>query len=256
MGVETFTLTRAARIHFLDPVKMLFVVLHAVHAVKWKRAEQSIAGDGAAHPRDCRSIFVTQKMPPKTGLGALGILEFDDPHPLDRFLAHSEKTGCDLRNHVVIIRDEAVGIPAFAGAAEGVPGCGGAGLGKNGMDADRPEAHPPAIDGNIDMDLRPAIPALIQIKPGVDIGNLIVWSLVTGDCVGLLVSTDPGSSNLNRIRSNPPPEAPCLYSRCGGGVWPVSASCHVDRIKSPDQRGSPRQSTLGLSRNTSAFWGH
>jgi hypothetical protein len=69
-------------------------------------------------------------------------------------------------------------------------------------------------------------------------------------------SSNPGTSNLNRMLSNPPPEAPCRDSRCAGALCPVAAWCQFARIKSLDHRGSPMHSALGFRRIVSACCGH
>ncbi len=54
-----------------------------------------------------------------------------------------------------------------------------------------------------------------------------------------------GKRNCNR--SNPPPESPTSFSRCGAGAWPVSAIIQLPASRSPVQRQSPSVANTGLS---------
>ena len=154
-----------------DPVQMLFVVFDAVNAVEGERAEQRVSGDGAPHAGDSRGVLVAQQMPAEAGFGALRIFEFHDPHALDGILAHAEKAGGDLRDHVVVIRLEPVRIPSLARAGKAVPGRSRASFGQNSVDAHRPETHSSAVYRDVDVYLRPAIIATIQIQAGVDLSR-------------------------------------------------------------------------------------
>ncbi len=160
---------QAVGIHFLDPIEVLLVVFHAVDAVEGERAEQRVARHGLAHARHGGRVLVAQQVPAQAGFGALGVLELDDPHALDGVLAHAKKAGGHLRDHMVVVGLQTVVISALAGAGERVPRHGRAGFAQNRVDADRPEAHPPAIDREVDMDLRPAIAAVVQVQARVDL---------------------------------------------------------------------------------------
>ena len=145
------------------------MVLDAVDAVEGERAEQGVAGHGLAHAGDRRSVLVAQQVAAQARLGALGVLELHDPHALDGLFAHAEQARGHLRDHVVVVGPQAVVIPALAGAGEAVPGRRRAGLGQDRVDAHRAEAHPAAVDRHVDVDLRPAVAALVQIQARVDL---------------------------------------------------------------------------------------
>ena len=162
---------QAVAIHFLDPIDVLLVVFHAVDAVEGERAEQGVARHRLAHARDGGGVLVAQQVSAQAGLGALGVLELDDAHALDGILAHAEQARGHLRDHVVVVGLQTVVISALAGAGERVPRRGRAGLAQNRVDADRAEAHPPAVDGDVDMDLRPAVAAVVQVQPRVDLAS-------------------------------------------------------------------------------------
>ncbi len=98
------------------------MVLDAVDAVEGEGAEQRVAGHGLAHAGHRGSVLVAQEVAAQTGLGALGVLELHDAHPLDGLLAHAEEPGGHLGDHVVVVGPEAVVIAALAGAGEAVPG--------------------------------------------------------------------------------------------------------------------------------------
>ena len=161
---------QAVAIHFLDPIEMLLVVFHAVDAVKGERAEQGVAGHGLAHARHGGRVLVAQQVPTQSGFGTLCVLELDDPHPLNGVLAHAEQAGGHLRDHMVVVGLETVVIAALAGAGERVPRGGRAGFAQNRVDTDRSKTHPSAIHGEVDMDLRPAIVAVVQVQSRVDVG--------------------------------------------------------------------------------------
>ncbi len=102
-------------------------------------------------------VLVAQQVPAQARLGPLGILELDDPRPLDRLLADAEQARGHLRDHVVLVRDEALGIAAFAGAGEAVEGLGHPGLAQQHADVGRAERHAAAVPGHVDGDLGPRI---------------------------------------------------------------------------------------------------
>ena len=147
------------------------MVFHAVDAVEGERAEQGVAGHRLAHAGHGGGVLVAQQVPAQARLGALGVLELHDAHALDGILAHAEEAGGHLRDHVVVVGPQAVGVSALAGAGEGVPRHGRAGFAQDGVDAHRPEAHAAAIDRHVDMDLRPAVVAVVQVQAGVDSGR-------------------------------------------------------------------------------------
>jgi len=118
---------QAAEIHFLDPIDVLLVVLHAVDAVEGERAEQGVARHRLAHARHS-GVFLSPSRVAQAGLCALGVFELDDAHALDGVLAHAEEAGGHLRDHVIVVGLETVVVSAFAGAGEGIPRGGRAGL--------------------------------------------------------------------------------------------------------------------------------
>jgi len=73
VGVETFTLTQAGGVHFLDPIQVFLVVFHAIHAVEGERAEQRVAGHRLAHAGDSGSVLIASRCPPAR-LGACAYL--------------------------------------------------------------------------------------------------------------------------------------------------------------------------------------
>ena len=140
-----------------------------VDAVERERREQGIARHRLAHAGHRRGVLVAEQVAAEARLGALRVLELDDRHALDGFLAHAEQPRRHLGDHVVVVGLQAVEVAALAGAGEGVPGHRGAGLAEDGVDADRPERHAAAVHREVDVDLRPAIVAAVQIQARVDL---------------------------------------------------------------------------------------
>ena len=163
---------QGAFIHFLDPIEVLLVILDGVHAVKRERREQGIAGNRFPHARDRRRVLVAEQVAAQTGLGALGVFEFDDRHALDGVFAHAEKTGRNLRDDVVVVGLQAIVETALARAREGVPCGGGARFAQNGVNTDRAKRHAAAVDWKIDVQLRSAVIAVIEVEAGVDLGRI------------------------------------------------------------------------------------
>ena len=91
------------------------------------------------------------------------------------------------------------------------------------------------------MNLRAAVVAAIEVEPRLDLGGIEV--------AGRLLR----ESEAQAVES--PPDAPWRYSSPPWGGCPVSASCQVERIKSDDQRGSPRMSAVGLRISERAWRG-
>ncbi len=116
-----------------------------------------------------RRVLVAQQMSAQPGFGALGILEFHDGHPLDGFLAHAEKAGGDLGDHVVVIGPHPLHVPALPGAGKGIPRGRRTGFGQLGDIAHRPEGHAAAIPGHIDLNLGPPVFPVVQQNAGVDL---------------------------------------------------------------------------------------
>jgi len=127
--------------------------------------------------------------------------------------------------------DEPVREAAFAGASEPVPGHRGPSFGQDRVDADRSEGHPTAIDRKIDVHLGTSVPAPVEIEPGIDAGRMIA-----------AIGRSESENAVGRSRR------PILHAGFQAvlGSMPVSAWCQVERIKSDDQRGSPRTSADGL----------
>ena len=95
-----------------------------------------------------------------------------------------------------------------------------------------PKVMPAAVDGDVDVHLRPAVVAPVQVEAGVDLAGV---QSAAGGCSG----------KRKRSLSNPPPEAPCWYSRppAGRARWRPGARW----------RGSGRSSSAG--RPWSRRWG-
>ena len=119
---------QALAVGFLDPIHVLLVVFHAVHAVKGERAEKRVARHRLAHARHGGGVLVAQKVPAQAGLGALSVFELDDAHALDGILADAEEASGHLCDHVVVIGPQAVVISALAGAGKRIPRHGRPGL--------------------------------------------------------------------------------------------------------------------------------
>jgi hypothetical protein len=105
-------------------------------------------------------------------LGALGILELDHAHALDGVLAHAKQAGRDLGDDVVVVGLQTIVKTALAGAGEGVPRSRSTRLGHDGVDTDRAEGHAAAVDRQINVHLRSAIVATIEIEACVDLGGI------------------------------------------------------------------------------------
>ena len=116
-------------------------------------------------------VLVAQQVPAQARLGALGVLELDDPRPLDRLLAHAEQARGHLGDHVVGVGDEALGVAALAGAGEAVEGLGHAGLAQQHADVGRAERHAAAVPGHVDGDLRPRIVAAVEHAASVEMSS-------------------------------------------------------------------------------------
>ena len=150
------------RIDVRHPVEMFLVVFHRVDAVEGEGREERHPHDRFPQGRHAGRVSVAQQVAAQAGLGPLGILELDDPRPLHRLLADAEQPRGYLRDHVVLVRDEAVGIAAFAGAGEGVECLGHPGLAQQHADVGRTERHAAAVPGDVDLDLLAGIVPPVQ----------------------------------------------------------------------------------------------
>ncbi len=139
------------RIDVRHPVEMFLVVFHRIDAVEGEGREERDPHDRFAQGRHAGRVLVAQQVAAQAGLRPLGILELDDPRPLDRLLADAEQPGGHLRDHVVLVGDEPVGIAALAGAGEAVEGLGDAGLAQQHADVGRTERHAAAVPGDVDL---------------------------------------------------------------------------------------------------------
>jgi hypothetical protein len=153
---------QTAGVDLFDPVYMLFVIFHRVHAVEWKGGEESISGNGFPHLGDRRGHLIAQKMSPQSGFGALRILEFNDANSLNRFLPHAEEPGRHLRDHVVVIRLQEFRVPPLTGAGKGIPSLGRPGSRNHGGLADGSKRHPAAVKRHRDPNHRPLVASPIQ----------------------------------------------------------------------------------------------
>src|SRR5207249_1265229 len=85
-------------------------------------------------------------MTAKPWLRTLSILELDNRRVLNGLLADPEHAGCDLRDHIVFVRDELVRIAAFARASVRSKLLCGPCPGEHEVEANRSKGHSAAID--------------------------------------------------------------------------------------------------------------
>src|SRR5439155_25430404 len=97
-------------------------------------------------------------MTAKPWLRTLSILELDNRRVLNGLLADPEHAGCDLRDHIVFVRDELVRIAAFARASVRSKLLCGPCPGEYGAEAHRPTRHGSAISEGV----RRRVPLLID----------------------------------------------------------------------------------------------
>jgi len=101
-------------------------------------------------------------MPAETRLGTLGVFKFDDLDTLDGLFAHSEQTGSDLSNYMIVIRLEILRITAFACAGKGIPDSSVMGFGNHRWQANRAEGHTAAIYRGRNDDVRAPVISAVE----------------------------------------------------------------------------------------------
>ena len=242
-GVETLAESRARG--FTWAIQSRCFLWSSMEYTLWKgNGEKSDVPTTASRIAATSGVFLSpSRWPPKPGLGALGILELDDPRTLDGFFADAEKPGGHLGNHVIGVRDEALGISALAGATEGIPVLATRTLPSKHTDVGRTERHAAAVPGDVDLHLGRRVVAAVQEQFRRDI-------FPPKSLRGRLRGTGTGACRIRR----PKPLSRTRDER--GGRWPVSAMAHVLASRSGVQRQSPRVSNTGFSESDSAPPGH
>ena len=79
------------RIDVRHPVEMFLMVFDRIDAVEREGRKERHADDRFAEGRHAGRVLVAQQVAAQAGLRPLGILELDDPRPLDRLLADAEQ---------------------------------------------------------------------------------------------------------------------------------------------------------------------
>src|SRR5438445_13225321 len=80
---------------------MLLVILHRIHAVKWKGRIEAREHGRLAHLSHLRRHLVGEKVTSQSRLCSLSILEFDNRCVLYRLFSDAEHACGNLSNHVV-----------------------------------------------------------------------------------------------------------------------------------------------------------
>ena len=137
-------------------------------------------------------------MPAQTRFCPLGIFEFDNFDPLDRLLAHTEQSGSDLGDHMVVVGLQFIGITALTRTAEGAEcGCRFHAA-QHGCDADRSIGHAAPVERDLDPDPVGIVPPSIQLHTHIHIifGNIALRGRILSEHKPEFVKTSTGTSGF------------------------------------------------------------